>query len=189
MKNVGTQPITTDRLTLRRFTAADAPEAYVHWQSDPEVTKYLTWPAYTDPAAAAARMQWTASQYSDPAFYQWAIQLNDAEATLVGNISVVEANDAARWQAIGYVLGRAWWGHGYMPEALRAVIDYLFTNTDVNRIEATHDVQNPNSGKVMAKAGMHKEGVLRARGKNNTGIVDEAFYALLRDEWTKKAGR
>ena len=42
----GTQELSTERLTLRRFTAEDAPVMYRNWASDPEVTKFLTWPAH-----------------------------------------------------------------------------------------------------------------------------------------------
>jgi ribosomal-protein-alanine N-acetyltransferase len=80
------------------------------------------------------------------------------------------------------VLGEKFWNHGYMSEALFKVIDFLFETTDVNRIEAEHDTKNSNSGKVMAKAGMTFEGVLREAGYNNQGIVDVAYYSILRSD-------
>ena len=46
MKRCGTQRLETDRLVLRRFERADADAMYRNWASDPEVTKYLTWPAH-----------------------------------------------------------------------------------------------------------------------------------------------
>lgn len=47
MKHLGTESIVTDRLILRRFTVEDAGPMYENWASDPEVTKYLTWPAHS----------------------------------------------------------------------------------------------------------------------------------------------
>mgnify|MGYP000376392927 CR=1 FL=1 len=41
-------------------------------------------------------------------------------------------------------------------------------------------LENPNSGKVMAAAGMDYEGTLRHAGFNNQGICDEAVYAKVR---------
>ena len=49
MTHVGTQTIRTERLTLRRFTMDDVMPMYKNWASDPEVTKYLTWPTHTGP--------------------------------------------------------------------------------------------------------------------------------------------
>jgi ribosomal-protein-alanine N-acetyltransferase len=42
----GTQMIETTRLLLRRAVREDAEPMFRNWASDPEVTKYLTWPAY-----------------------------------------------------------------------------------------------------------------------------------------------
>ena len=48
MKHCGTQIIETGRLILRPFAMEDAPAMYRNWASDPEVTKYLTWPAHAN---------------------------------------------------------------------------------------------------------------------------------------------
>ena len=69
-----------------------------------------------------------------------------------------------------------------MPEALRAVLDYLFDTAGAERIMAGHDTENPASGRVMEKAGMRPEGVRRHGGRNNRGICDVACYALLRED-------
>lgn len=83
---------------------------------------------------------------------------------------------------IGYCLGRAYWGRGIMPEALCAVLDFMFDEAGFNRIAACHDVGNPKSGRVMEKSGMKYEGTLRQAGKNNQGICDIACYAVLRSD-------
>ena len=83
---------------------------------------------------------------------------------------------------VTYAVGSAWWGKGYAPEALKAVMDFLFDRVGVNRIEAGHDVRNPNSGRVMEKVGMLKEGVLRQAGRNNQGLFDLVFYAMLKQD-------
>ena len=72
-----------------------------------------------------------------------------------------------------------------MPEALRAVIAYLFEEAGLNRVAACHDVNNPKSGRVMQKAGMTREGVLRAAGRNNQGICDEVWYSILKSEFVR----
>ena len=69
-----------------------------------------------------------------------------------------------------------------MPEALKAVMEYLFDVVGLNRIAACHDANNPKSGRVMEKAGMKLEGTLRAAGKNNLGICDEVWHATIRSD-------
>jgi [ribosomal protein S5]-alanine N-acetyltransferase len=63
--------------------------------------------------------------------------------------------------AVGYVLARSAWGKGYVPEALRAVIDVLWTRPEIYRVWAVCDVDNPASARVLEKVGMEREGVLK----------------------------
>ena len=47
MEHKGTTVITSKRLLLRRFVIEDAEAMFHNWASDPEVTRYLTWPAHS----------------------------------------------------------------------------------------------------------------------------------------------
>ena len=48
MNHKGTIQLETERLILRRFTIDDAPAMFKNWASDPEVTKFMTWPTHKD---------------------------------------------------------------------------------------------------------------------------------------------
>ena len=87
---------------------------------------------------------------------------------------------------LGWVIGRAYWGNGYMPEAAMKVLEVLFDEVGANCVYAGHDVNNPKSGRVMQKIGMKFEGVLRQFGKNNQGIVDVARYSIVKSERSDK---
>ncbi len=186
MNKTGTQRIETHRLVLRPFTIDDADDMFSNWASDPEVTRFLTWPPHS--SADVTRMvlgSWV-SRYGDGGYFQWAIEWKET-GTVIGSIAVVKLEEAIESAEIGYCLGRKFWGRGIMPEALRAVMDFLFDTVGLNRITAGHDVNNPKSGRVMEKAGMRKEGVLRASGINNQGIRDVAVWAALREDRVPKA--
>ena len=58
----------------------------------------------------------------------------------------------------GYALHRRFWGHGYMPEAVRAVFAYEFSVLGTRRIIAECQPQNTASARVMQKSGMKYEG-------------------------------
>ena len=181
MNKAGTQRIETHRLILRRFTVEDAEDMYVNWASDPEVTRFLTWPPHAGVEVTRFVLNDWVSRYEDGSYFQWAIQLKDTGA-VIGSIAVVKLIEDLEAAEIGYCMGRAYWGQGIMPEALRAVIDFLFDTVGLNRIAACHDVKNPKSGRVMEKAGMTREGVQRGAGRNNLGICDHIWYAILRED-------
>lgn len=48
MNHKGTIQLETKRLILRRFAIDDAPAMFKNWASDPEVTKFMTWPTHKD---------------------------------------------------------------------------------------------------------------------------------------------
>ena len=66
---------------------------------------------------------------------------------------------------------------------LKELIRFFFEEISVNRIESHHDPRNPNSGKVMMKHGLKYEGTMRQSDINNQGIGDEAYYALLAEDY------
>ena len=182
MKHCGTQTLETKRLILRRFTVRDADAMYTNWASDPEVTRYLTWPAHAGVETSRAVLaDWTAA-YAQESFYQWAIVLKDRADEPIGSIGAVDVSDDIAAVQIGYCLGRRWWHQGIMSEALGAVMDFFFDAVGCNRVAGRHDPRNPHSGMVMQKCGMKYEGTQRSADRNNQGICDTSWYALLKDE-------
>ena len=180
----GTQTIVTSRLILRRAVREDAEPMFRNWASDPEVTKYLTWPTYEKVETAYQILDLWVSEYEKPNYYQWMIELKELGEP-IGSISAVRQNDRVEEAEIGYCIGSQWWHRGIMTEALSAVIEYLFTEVGMNRVAARHDPNNPHSGGVMRKCGMKYEGTNRACDRNNQGICDAAQYSILRGEWQK----
>ena len=122
------------------------------------------------------------AQNGNPENYQWAIMPKEINEP-IGSIAVVKLNNDIESADIGYCIGRNWWGQEIMPEALKALIEFLFKEVGAKRIAACHDVNNPKSGRVMQKAGMSYEGTWRSAGKNNLGVVDEAWHSILKEEY------
>ncbi|MBQ6551101.1 MAG: GNAT family N-acetyltransferase [Lachnospiraceae bacterium] len=188
MNLTGTRTIETHRLILRRFTIEDAEDMYNNWASDPEVTKFLTWPTHTSVEVSRMVLSDWIPRYEDGGYFNWAMEWKET-GHVIGNISVVKLNEAAESADIGYCMSRAYWGRGIMPEALRAVMGFLFETVGVNRVAACHAPENPKSGRVMAKAGMIEEGILRGAGRNNQGICDDVWHAMIRSDWeAERAG-
>ena len=180
MNHLGTQTLETPRLILRPFTLEDAPAMYRNWASDPEVTKYLTWP--THPSVQVSQMvlsDWV-SCYEKKDYYQWAIVLRETDEP-IGSMAVVSQRDDVGKAEIGYCIGRRWWRQGITPEALSAVIRFLMDEVGMQRIEARHDPRNPASGAVMRKCGMTFEGTLRRSDWNNQGLCDASYYAIVKE--------
>lgn len=182
MRHLGTQTLETPRLILRRVTPADAPHMLRNWAGDSAVTKFLTWPPHADEGVSLAHI--ASIDYENQEVYHWGIELKEL-GQVIGSIAAVGHKKETEMVHIGYCLGRDWWHSGIMSEALAAAIRFFFEEVEVNRIESRHDVNNPNSGKVMVHCGLRYEGTLRQSDVNNQGLNDSAWYAILREDYLK----
>jgi len=152
------EKIQTARLRLTPPRREDAPAVFAAYASDPVATRYLTWRPYTEAGPLAEFLQARADDWArDSGHYAYLIRLIETDE-VVGSIGFILENGRATF---GYVLGRKHWGRGYMTEALRALLDWTDAQPEIFRAWAFCDVDNPASARVMEKAGMVREGILR----------------------------
>ncbi len=141
--------LTTDRLILRPFEETDAQAMFEGWASDDEVTKYLTWPTHQSIEDTRWVLGLWVREYEQPERINFAIVLK-SEGKLIGGIDVVGYENGI--PVIGYNLSRAYWNKGYMTEACRCVLDYLFSQGfEKVRIDAM--TENIGSNRVIQKCG------------------------------------
>ena len=81
---------------------------------------------------------------------------------------------------IGYVLSKAYWGKGLMPEAVNAVINYCFAELGLDALTVGHFVDNVQSKRVIEKNGFTyvSQGEFVAKRLNKTFLEDR--YILYR---------
>jgi [ribosomal protein S5]-alanine N-acetyltransferase len=177
------QPVAleTGRLRLRWMTAADAANLYGVY-SDPVVARYLSRPAFTELAQAEKMAANVLAGYADGSGVNFGIERKD-DGAFLGNCMLFRFHRESRRAEIGYSMARAYWGQGYMHEALRALVDYAFGPLGLNRLEADIDPRNANSAKSLERLGFRAEGVLRERWIVAGEVSDTAYYGLLRKEW------
>jgi ribosomal-protein-alanine N-acetyltransferase len=182
LNHKGTSRIETERLILRRFELNDVEDMFNNWANDSEVTKYLTWLPHKNKDFTKEIINSWVKGYDNLEVYNWAIVPRNY-GKVIGSISVVEySNDKERCE-VGYCIATRYWNQGFMTEALKAVIKYLIYESGFKRVYATHDIENPASGKVMIKAGMKYEGRSRKYNKNNKGqFVDCDIYAIVDED-------
>ncbi|MBR4759270.1 MAG: GNAT family N-acetyltransferase [Lachnospiraceae bacterium] len=185
MNHCGTKQLETDRLILRRVKELDAEAMFRNWASDPEVTKFLTWPTHGSVEITKQVIASWLPLYEKESYYHWVITIKENGDEPIGTIHG-EVNDDLDSIKIGYCIGRAFWHQGIMSEATQALIDFFFEEVKPNSICSYHDPKNPNSGKVMMHCGMKYDGTLRQSDRNNTGICDASWYSILPSEWRIK---
>jgi len=178
VKNAGTQNINTERLLLRRINIDDAKVMFESWASDADVTKYMRWKTHKDIETTKYVIDLWLKEYERDDTYRWGIVYKD-KGELIGAIDIVSFDKDTQKAQIGYCIAKKYWNKGITTEALKAVIEYLFSKTDVKKIESWHHVDNLASGKVMQKSGMEFKSVKKNGDKDSDGnLCDIAVYGL-----------
>ncbi len=149
--------IETERLLLRRNIAGDAEAIFREYAQDAEVTRFLPWKPHKDITETQAFMQRCREVWDAGQAFPFAI-VRKEDGPLMGMIELrVDGHRAD----IGYVLAKRHWGNGYVTEAARAVVQWAASQPGIRRVWAYCDVENRASQRVMEKAGMEREGVIR----------------------------
>jgi RimJ/RimL family protein N-acetyltransferase len=148
----------TRQLALRQPRLSDADDIFDNYAADPEVTRYVIWQPYKDRSEVAPPfLQSRLDRWDSGEEYSWAITKLQ-EDRVIGMIACRVRGHAAD---IGYVLGRGFWNRGYTSEAASAVVNWAIHCESIYRVWAVCDVENGASARVLEKAGMQREGVLR----------------------------
>jgi [ribosomal protein S5]-alanine N-acetyltransferase len=175
--------INTERVCLRWMSEADIDALYTIF-SNVEVMRYWSSPPISDRKAAALILKGVHDGFHNRTQLKWGVAKRTDDA-LIGTVTLYNLSVENRRAEMGYALGRAHWGNGYMHEALQGLLGYAFGELDLHRLEADVDPRNGASIRTLERLGFQREGYLRERWQVDGEIQDALFYGLLRPEWKK----
>ena len=184
LKFFGTPTLETERLILRKLEISDAQDVF-EYAKHPEVARYLTWEAHKSVEDAKGFINWAIEKYKKDESGEWGIELKE-NGRIIGAMGFVHLDLQNSCGEIGYALSKEYWGMGVMTEAVSRLIRFGFQEMKLNRIEAVHFYGNEASGKVMQKAGMSFEGLLRQKMFVKGKFWDVKQYAIIKEEWILK---
>jgi len=186
--------LTTGLLVLRPFGPGDAPFVQLY-ASDREIAATTRGIQHPYPDGAAEK--WIALheelfQSGKEVIFaispgpEWNSDKEPAGAVpeLFGSIGLIIENEDHRAE-LGYWIARPWWNRGIASHAARAVIEYGFTQLGLTRITAHHMLNNPSSGRVLEKAGMQREGLLRQHVRKWGEFHDVVLYGILATDFVR----
>jgi [ribosomal protein S5]-alanine N-acetyltransferase len=171
----------TDRLILREISGSDAAALFaIH--GDIEAMRWFGSDPVPDIEGARGLIEIFAGWRILPnPGTRWGLQLK-TNPTLIGTCGLFKWNRSWRSCAIGYELGAAHQGKGFMAEAVNAMIDWGFEAMELNRIEATIHPMNRPSITMAQRLGFVEEGRLREGGYWGGRFEDFLLFSLLRSD-------
>ncbi|MBN1354723.1 GNAT family N-acetyltransferase [bacterium] len=174
----------TERLTLRPFTAADAPSVKrLAGEKEIAANTLLIPHPYKDKMAE----QWIethARDFLEDRAAVFAITIRETkELTGAISLNIIREDEKAE---LGYWIGKPYWNRGYCTEAAARILGYGFRELKLNRIYAVHFLRNPASGRVLEKIGMVFEGCLRQSVKKWDRFEDLHVYGILAKDYFRE---
>lgn len=172
----------TKRLTLRPITMEDSKAMY-EYSKEPNVGPNAGWKPHESEEETKALLPIIFLEKEDV----WGI-VETKSNILIGSIGLIDdpkrENEKARM--LGYAIGEAYWGKGYMSEAVQALVTYGFKELSLDLISAYCYPFNTRSQHVVEKAGLQYEGTLALAEKIYTGeVFDLKCYAIKKTDFIK----
>lgn len=180
----GRQPeLSTRRLLLRPLEQGDAP-AIRAMAGTLEVAENTFLPHPYKEEKAKEFIASRKKAWEEGAEVSFAITVTES-GTFAGVIGLKDIEAGYRRAEMGYWLGVAYWGKGYATEAACETLRFAFGRLELNRVFAACFHTNPASCRVLEKAGMKQEGVLRQHVYRFGAYRDLIMYGVLREEWSR----
>ena len=177
----------TERLILRPFSLADAPDVLDLAGERDIASTTLNIPHPYEPGMAETWITGHAEAFDRDETVTFAL-VRRADKTFIGAMGL-RLELEHRLAELGYWVGKPYWNQGYATEAATALVGYGFKELGLNRIYASHLTRNPASGRVMQKVGMVHEGQLRQHILKWGVFEDLEIYAILRSDYQSSLNR
>ena len=175
--------LTSDRLVLRKMNISDASDMY-DYAKRPELTKYLLWSPHPSAEYSKTFLKFVEKRYRAGQFYDWGV-VEKKSGRMIGTCGFTSIDIEHKKAEIGYVINPDFQRLGYAPEAASAVLEFGFSELELNRIECRFMRENEASLKVMKKLGMTFEGYMRDAMRVKGEFRTVGVCSILKEEYEK----
>ena len=168
--------IETERLILRFMRQEDTHDIFININHDHDVLTYFI-DKYKEKEEEMT-LDKTIKFCLDNERYLFAIEIKDTHEVIGMILQCSTPNKIFNSSEVGYAIGKRHWNKGYVTEALKAMIDFLFS-LGVHKVVASHLLGNDASKRVMEKNGMIFEGIKKEEIYYHDKYHDVAYYYLI----------
>ena len=172
-----------ERVILRKFEIDDF-DNYFDYVNDEKIIKQFQF--NYDKESCKKRLEELVQKYegkNKP--FIWVIALKDTNE-LIGVISVDSISYNNKRFSLAYGIRKAYRGNNYAYFASYSLINYIFNNFDMHRLELAHNIDNIPSQRTIEKLGAKFEGIARESKYYDNKYIDRKIYSILRNEWLER---
>ena len=175
--------IFTQRLILRPWTESDAQDLY-EYAKDPDVGPMAGWPAHTSVENSREIIR---SVLSDEETYAVCRKEDNRAIGTVSLIRPARTSAAGTQPEIGFWIGKPFWGNGYIPEAVCALLRRAFTELGCTAVWCGYYDGNEKSKRCQEKCGFRYHHTEENKPCVLMGDVrTEHFNCLTKAQWQQQ---
>ena len=108
------------------------------------------------------------------------------QGMIVGCVGLHSIDWANKKTSIGYWLAEDYQGKGIMTRACQAIIDYVFSEYSLNRVEIRAALENHKSRSIPERLQFVQEGIVREAEWINDRYYDHVVYGMLETDWKQR---
>lgn len=174
----------TERLQLRKIQMYDLDDYYAY-TSQPEVARYNSWdPPRSLTECREVFMARVIERYKCMQPTPWGV-VHKAHRRLVGMCGFTQWYPVSMRAEIAYGISKAYWGQGYITEAVRMILAFGFRVLSIERIQAACIAENVASERVMQKVGMSFDEMQREYSFVHERYEDLKLYSIRRQDYLR----
>ena len=172
-------PLFIGELLIRQIERRDFKDLREYW-SDPDVTRY-NWGPLPDDQIAAQIDDWAQVEVGGPGVALFLVAVLDGK--VIGDCPLTITSPYERQGEVGFTFNPRFTGRGLATRTVAAVLGFGFLQLGLHRMDATTDVLNERSWRLMERVGMRREAHFVHCRNINGEWVDDYVYAMLDSEW------
>lgn len=172
-----------NNLLLRKLKNSDFNEFW-DYVNDPDIKKQFFFD-HSEETARIRLQEIVLKSDNQPNLNVFGIALSRNDE-LIGIISLDKVSFSNKNCSLAYGLRKKYRHNGYMYLAVSVLIDYIFDNLDIHRIELACNIDNIASKKTILKLGALFEGTSRESKFYDGKFKDGLIFSILKDEWKRK---
>ena len=170
------------KVSLRELTIDDVEKRY-QWCLDEEVTKHLNMPEKYPPFSKKETAKWIEMCINKTNGYEQKAIISD-DGKHIGWIDFKNIDRLNKHAELGIAIGdRSFWGKGYGLSAMKEMLDFGFSQLDLNKVWLRVELDNKKAIKSYKRIGYIEEGVLRQDRLRKGVFIDRLRMSILRDEY------
>jgi ribosomal-protein-alanine N-acetyltransferase len=174
--------LASDRVALRRLAERDVPAFVAAFEADGELARLIG--IDDDPTPGSVRARISASEERRRAGEILDLALVDPGTdALLGSLWLHSYSARHRRVEVGFWVAPAARRGGVIRSAVTLVLDWLFGEVGLERVEITTTTDNAAVQRLVEQLGFTREGLLRERNLERGRRVDLVLFGLLRGEW------